>query len=231
MRLTPGSMPQNSEILRRSATLAGRSTVAIVVSIFAATLVRALINNGRHIDWRFVIDFSVVMGLGWFCVLFVYWFFKLRAQAPAVAVLDNISSDGSSAQTELSGFVAMEYFALILNRTYVIFIAPDGLYGWKAEGVVSGGSPSYFLPYAKMLNDPELMHDLDAVRKLAKLKGGFFIPRSEIISAQAVHSQKWGMSAIPHSGKILVRLASGGKREFIPLGYINSDRIQRSIAS
>ena len=31
----------------------------------------------------------------------------------------------------------MEYYRLILNRTFVVFITPEGLYGWKAEGPAS----------------------------------------------------------------------------------------------
>jgi hypothetical protein len=131
--------------------------------------------------------------------------------------------------TQIAGFVAMEYFAAILNRTFVIFIAPEGLYGWKAVGPVIGWNPLYFEPYAKMLDDPKLMQDLTAVRKLSLRRGGFFIPRSEIVSIEAIHKAKWGMGGIPHSGKILIRLVSGSQREFVALGNVELDQIKRSI--
>jgi hypothetical protein len=74
------------------------------------------------------------------------------------------------------------------------------------------------------------MHDVASVHKLARLKGGFYIPRSEITSVEAAHKQKWGMGGIPHSGRILVRQASGGQREFILVGSVDIDQIRRSIA-
>jgi hypothetical protein len=146
-------------------------------------------------------------------------------------MVDHTSSVGAAAKTELSGFVAMEYFALILNRTFVVFIAQDGLYGWKAVGTIPAGVPQYFQDYAKMLDDPKLINDISAVRSLAKLKGGFFIPRPEIATVEIVSEQKSGMGGIPHSGRILIYLASGSKREFILLGRVDAGRIQRLILS
>jgi hypothetical protein len=110
-------------------------------------------------------------------------------------MVDHTTSGDDATKSDLAGFVAMEYFALILNRTFVVFIAPDGLYGWKAIGTIAAGAPLYFQEYAQMLEDPKLMHDLTAIRKLARLKGGFFIPRSEIASVEIVSKQKPGMGA------------------------------------
>jgi hypothetical protein len=134
-------------------------------------------------------------------------------------------------KTNVSGFVAMEYYALVLNRTFVVFVAPDGLYGWKAAGPVAAGAALYFMPYAKMLDDPNLMSDIEGIRKLANQKGGFFIARPEIRSVDNIRQQKWGMGGIPHTGRLLVRLVSGGKREFILLGKVDSERIRQSILS
>ena len=83
----------------------------------------------------------------------------------------------------------MEYYGLILNRTFVVFIAPEGLCGWKAEGPVGSANPAYFEPYADMPKDPELMQNREAVRKLSRLRGGFFIPRSDIVAADMVCSR------------------------------------------
>ena len=131
--------------------------------------------------------------------------------------------------SQLSGFVAMEYYALMLNRTFVVFVSPDGLYGWKAAGVVPAGVRDYFKPLSEMLKDPKVMHDIVAVRKLAGLKGGFFIPRSEISSAEFIAKPKSGMGGIPHSGRILVSLISGKTREFILLGKVDGVQIQHLI--
>lgn len=131
----------------------------------------------------------------------------------------------------MGGFVAMEYYALILNRTFVVFIAPDGLYGWKAQGPVAADSPSYFNPYARMLEDLDLMQDLNAVRELANLRGGFVIPRSEIASVEAIHRKKWGLGKIPHSGRAVIHFVHGGRREFILLGNVNVGGTREAILS
>lgn len=134
-------------------------------------------------------------------------------------------------ETSVSGFVAMEYYAVVLNRTFVVFVARDGLYGWKATGPVPAGVPNYFKSYAEMLNDPKMMHDVSAVKKLATLKGGFFIQRSEILSVEFNPKKKSGMGGIPHSGRILVGLTSGKSREFILLGNVDGEQIRRLILS
>jgi hypothetical protein len=129
----------------------------------------------------------------------------------------------------LSGFVALECYGLILDRTFVVFIAPEGLYGWKAEGGLSTTRGMYFAPYANMLKDDELMRNHEAVRRLSRLQGGFFIPRADITSADVINKQKWGMGLVPHSGRIRIRIASGGSREFILLGSVDAKSIQQRI--
>jgi hypothetical protein len=228
-------VPVNRELFRKSAALAARSAVVFALATFAAILLRAVLDGlfGRRWfwNWQAAIALSAILGMGCFCVLFVYWAFTFRAALPADEILMDVSPNHAAIHTELSGFVAMEYFALILNRTFVVFIAPDRVYGWKAEGPVSTANPRYFEEYAKMLDDPLLMRDVIAVGKLAELPGGFTIARPEILSVEVVHKQKWGMAAIAHSGRIVVRLTSGRTREFILLGNVDGEHIKRTILS
>ncbi len=105
----------------------------------------------------------------------------------------------------------------------------EGLYGWKAEGIVTASRPMYFQPYADMLEDPELMRDREAIRRLSQLKGGFFIPRSDVVAADVIYAHKWGMAGIPHSGRVRLRMASAKSREFILLGSVSVDSIQQRI--
>jgi hypothetical protein len=88
---------------------------------------------------------------------------------------------------------------------------------------------TYYEPLAEPLEDPELMHDLIAVKRLAGLKGGFLTPRAEIRLAEAIPKRKPGMAGIPHTGRIVVHVVSGGKREFVPPGTIDTTRIVQSI--
>jgi hypothetical protein len=45
--------------------------------------------------------------------------------------------------TKFTGSEAMEYYWFILNRTFVVFVCPEGLYGWKVVGLVSAASPDF----------------------------------------------------------------------------------------
>jgi hypothetical protein len=141
---------------------------------------------------------------------------------------DSISSPGLREET-ISGFVAMEYYALILNRTFVVFITPEGLYGWKAVGPVTNSDRAYFEPLVKMLSDPETMPDIDEIRKLSRRGGGFFFPRATIQSAEVIYKPKWGMGGIPHCGRIRVLTTSGQSREFILLGSVDARALQKQI--
>lgn len=217
--------------LRLSATTAFRSAIIVGFSILAMTVIRVLINglfDGHWgADWRLALELTAIFAGGWFVLVFIYTFFKLRSDEPVERILND--AHHGRLQTPMTGFVAMEYYGLILNRTYVVFIAPDGLYGWKAEGAVDCSRPMFFAPYEQMLKDHDLMTNPDAVRRLERLKGGFFIPREQIVSAEASYKTKWGMGAIPHSGRIRVRTVSGQSREFILLGSVDIDGMQQNI--
>jgi hypothetical protein len=204
--------PRMSRVLHRAA-IAARSAFIIVTTILASALVSMVLNRlfggSWRSNWRVVFELAGIFGLAWFFVQLLYSYFIFRASGPVEEILAQVAPHSEKDGAPLSGFVGLEYYALILNRTFVVFVAPEGLYGWKAEGIV--------------------MRDRDAVRKLSNLKGGFFIPRSAIVSAEAVYKQKWGMGAIPHSGRIKVSLSSGKSREFVLLGSVDVNSIQQRI--
>lgn len=219
--------------IRPIAVAAARLTLKSAIAIFGILILRILLDgllNGQwHVDWLELFKTVGEFTAGW--VVFVYlliWFYH-RAYAPANEILMQVPSQINDNVPLFSGFVAMEYYALICNRTFVVFITPEGLYGWKARGPVTAEDPMYFEPFANILEDPSLMQDREAIRKLSDLKGGFFISRSEIVSADVIHGRKWGMSRIPHSGRIKVRLSSGKARDFILLGSFSPESIQQRI--
>lgn len=217
-----------------SATIAARTAVITATAVIAAAALQVVFNgisDGRwRANWLLIFKLPGIVAVGTFCLLFLYTYFRLRSNEPAEAIL---SHQGVSQRDEhkvaLSGFVAMEYYGVILNRTFVVFIARDGLYGWKVEGPVSNASPMYFKPYADMLQDPQLMRNWEAARRLSKLKGGFFIARSDIVAADVIDRQKWGMGGIPHSGRIRIHMASGKSREFILLGSVDAGSLRQRI--
>jgi hypothetical protein len=225
---------QHMSTLRSSTLIAARSALIFVASALLLVVLRIVLNglfDGRWnaVYWLRLFKFIGVITVVWFVVTFIYSWVKLRAGAPAEEILMADPSPFDERVPPLCGFVAMEYYALILNRTFVVFIAMEGLYGWKAEGIVTASRPMYFQPYSEMLEDPELMRDCEAIRRLSQLKGGFFIPRSDIVAADVIYGHKWGMAGIPHSGRIRLRMASGKSREFILLGSVSLESVQHRI--
>jgi hypothetical protein len=226
-------MSKNKSKFSQSLRSAIKSSIVVVATVLAAIFVRFLVvgffDGNWHANWIGTIDTVTIVGLLWFVFCFILIYLMLHRNRPAEAILDQMPPPATRHDTLLTGFVAMEHYGLILNRTYVVFVAPEGLYGWKATGVVTGSEALYFLPYAEMLHDPELMRDRGAIKKLSELKGGFFIPRSAIASSEIINKQKWGMGFIPHSGRIRVGQTSGQSREFILLGSVDPVPIQESI--
>ena len=192
-------------------------------------VLNGLLDGNWHTSWKVLIDLSLVFGLAWFVYAFLSNYLTSKSLGKVEEILDQEPSCSNRLNAPLTGFVAMEYYALMWNRTYVVFIALEGLYGWKATGAVTGTRPNYFQPYADLLADPEMMQDYDAIKKLSELKGGFFIPRSAIVSVEIINKQKWGMGLIPHCGRIRVDLATGKSREFILLGSVYPTSIRDSI--
>jgi hypothetical protein len=130
-----------------------------------------------------------------------------------------------------AGFVAMEYFALILNRSFLIFISDEGLRGWKFTGPVSAQFPNFYKPEEELLDDPEMAPGSAAFNELMSGPDTFVIPYSEISSVVFVAKTKWGMGPILHSGILTLRLISGGRREFILLGAADGDAIRALISA
>jgi hypothetical protein len=147
------------------------------------------------------------------------------------SIVREILSEAGDAPPDqgVPGFVAMQYYAGILNRTFAIFICSDGLYGWKFCGPVTNRAPGFFLPLQEMLGDPAEGFLLETVRKLAGVRGGFFIPRSDIAAVEFNPNPKWGMGGIPHSGRIEIKRSSGKRCEYILLGNVNGYETRNSI--
>ena len=124
------------------------------------------------------------------------------------------------------GFVAMEYYALILNRSFIILIAEDGLYGWKFHGIVSSFDPEFYFEAEALLEDPTLR---PGARTFASRRS-FFIAYNQIQSVDFIPGPKWGMGWIPHSGRLTVRV-NRRQREFIILGAASGSVISGAIRS
>jgi hypothetical protein len=232
-------MPQNvSSNARQALTVAVRSGVVTFCVVVCGSLGRILINGlfdkKWYLNWGLVFVLSGVSSIAVFLWTLLSSYISLRSVAPSGSILDRVPSLSLAPDHSMSGFVGMEYYAFILNRTFVVFAGAEGLFGWKAEGPVSAANPAYFEPYEKMLEDPNLMRDESAIKNLSMLNGGFFIPDASITSIEASDRSKWGMGGIPNSGRIRIHLIDGTSREFILLGTVSPeairDRTQLSLA-
>ncbi len=130
-------------------------------------------------------------------------------------------------------FVAMEYYALILNRTFRITINEESLIGIKCRGVTSiasGGDPLTRAVTAKFavsgdFNDPNAYIDESTLIKSSS--ANFNIMLSDIRAVEYNPRKKWGMGYYPHDGRVFVE-TDNTRREFIILGQQSgSDICQR----
>lgn len=120
----------------------------------------------------------------------------------------------------------MEYRWLILNRSYVLFGAPEGIYGWMFMDSVDNSDPGYFQPFVERLKIRGVRKP-SVARQLAARSGGFFISRDQILAMDYLEKKKWGLGGIPHSGILRISLTTGKNRVFIILGQTDGYEVQR----
>jgi len=121
-------------------------------------------------------------------------------------------------------FIAMQYYGLILNRTYLILITESHIIGIVGNGLISvqgGGNPLTSVITGNMAIHEDLMNPLsylkdkylERVNDLNLLKenitkihyANFRIKLSEITEVNYDPSKKWGMSYYPHDGKVYIK--------------------------
>jgi hypothetical protein len=121
------------------------------------------------------------------------------------------------------GFVAMEYYALILNRMMAVLISSRNLTVVRVGDVVMAPrqvTPSWYEPLAYLTNRMASRYAPVAVESDELLKIDRSNRRVALATIGAVsfeHRAKWGMGSVPHSG--LIYLENGnGRTEFILVG-------------
>jgi hypothetical protein len=150
--------------------------------------------------------------------------------------------------TDSNHFIAMEYYALILNRTFLVILTKDALIGLQGNGAVSVEGGRDILtknitkalsvrgdlknPYSylkeKYIREVE-NEDLLGETILAKNKTNFSILKKNIKSARYDPKKKWGMGSYPHDGKVYITTTDEKKREFIILGDQSGQKIANLI--
>lgn len=133
-------------------------------------------------------------------------------------------------------FVAMEYYHLIKNRTFLVLLTNDYLIGVQANGLISVdfGSDNYqveIMGYTVIKGDLQnpylyvnpnyfigLMYEDLFTEKLLENKHNFRIARKDIRKVWHTPRKKWGMGNYPHDGRVYVQTHQGKKKELIILG-------------
>lgn len=145
-------------------------------------------------------------------------------------------------------FIAMQYYGLVLNRTYLVLVTNDRLIGLKVNGLVSVESGGNILakelsktmtvkgdlknPYSYIKTKYlDRLQDLELVDTeiLKQDKSNFVIQRADINNAYYDPKKKWGMGYYPHDGKVYVVTNNGKKKEFIILGNQSGHKIANII--
>lgn len=150
--------------------------------------------------------------------------------------------------TEGNHFIAMQYYGLILNRTYLVLITKSHIVGIVGNGLVSvqGDDPLTSLITSKMAVDGDLMNPLSYLKDKylkrvenfdllsddlpKKHYANFVIKISDITSVEYDKTKKWGMGYYPHDGKVYMT-SNNKKREFIILGQQSGNNIAKVISN
>lgn len=164
---------------------------------------------------------------------------RSQIRRAAMGRLDHTDSNrpGESARlgSALRWFVAMEYYALILNRTYKVYVADRMIAGAKIRGLTA--SPPFpsdgdKLPerWLRSFQVPAYdAMDVTTPRFLQMNVTNFQIAWADIKSVEFDASTKWGMGNVPHSGKLYVHLRNGRSRELILLGEQDGEVIKEML--
>lgn len=221
-------------VVKYSAIVAGKFTVFLVSGILLVSLLlNRLRGNKTSVDWQTLLFFAVLAGLVVFGLQFGVIYSRLHSYSRANAQLrETQPKQPELNKTGFFGLVAAEGGAFSSLRTFLIFATPEALYGWKAEETLfSPPGPDYFLLYAELLQEPELAHDLERIKGLALLKGGFELSRSRVKSVEFYPKRMWWLGGVKHAGRLTITLTSGCPRKFILLGNVDGTEIRARILS
>lgn len=135
-------------------------------------------------------------------------------------------------------FIAMEYYAGILNRTFLVSVFANGIGAIRVRGVMA--NPGYIAKniannpmtyvnsailkrYSNVSSDPTSFLNLD--------DANFYYSMRDIASISTDMSRKWGMGNVRYSGRIVLHLAKSKTRELILLGAQDVQRIADEMQS
>lgn len=150
--------------------------------------------------------------------------------------LKSVSSLGKG----IWSFVAMKYYAMVLNRTYRVYITDKDLCGVRVGNTISTPPyPDQLTPEEwEKWQESDFYTDKNLEKKydesdfhsgnfLAKDKANFLVHRDDIERID-YHPKKWGMGRVPYSGR-LVFITKKGNIELILLGKQDATEIRQRL--
>jgi hypothetical protein len=120
-------------------------------------------------------------------------------------------------------FVALEYYALVLNRVYLVLVGNRTLAGAYMRGPIASvpfppeaWQPGYWLNERRLASYAGVSIESSEFKR--RHWANFQYQRRDIVDVSYDSRPKWGMGTVPYSGRIHMTWVGGRKREFILLG-------------
>jgi hypothetical protein len=137
---------------------------------------------------------------------------------------DEISKILATVRPSAWYFVALEYYSGISNRTLVVFVTEKMICGAEVGGLLVAPvvvterwhDPLFYPRPGRLARYGGLDVESEAFSMMSK--GNFRLRREQIASVEFTDEEKWGMGKVPYSGRLLVSLTDGAKKELILLG-------------
>jgi len=216
--------------------LVGLYVVAMVGCVAGSVFVYGVLAQAA--DWnpnpgRVVFAVAIVVGMGVASVI-RRKIAKLANRRQFAAIERVLPPHAGASET---WFVAMQYYALILNRTYKVFITDTMLCGAHVRGLVMSppavSSDQLDRDYwaNTLLGTLYELLDVTSPKFLSQDWANFQIRWSEIARIDFDASKKWGMGNVPYSGRIFIRLKSGRSKELILLGQQAGPQLRDALES
>lgn len=150
-------------------------------------------------------------------------------------VMFMVDLSAAYSQEKTLEFIAMQYYAGILNRSYVVQVSDSIILAGRVRGAISAGVSGRYSK--ELLNNPYFYSDSSLLSIYKRLddqvdaelvhldNANFIIRREEIKEITYTSKRKWGMGDVVHSGKLFLYLKNGKKIEFILLGKPDIENI------
>jgi hypothetical protein len=169
------------------------------------------------------------------------FYYMLRRLLLGISTRDLISVSNNPAKRDeavavpgpgICNFIAMEYCAGILNRTFLVSGSANGIGGARVMGLMANPGyrpPSVVVDPNSYVNRELLARYVDGAHGstnfLSLDEANFYYSMQEISSISTDMTRKWGMGNVRYSGRVLIGLATAKTREFILLGLQDVQRI------